>query len=704
MNRILLLVLLCFFPLVAGIAPDVVVPKPGQRIVAVGDIHGDYNALVSILKKAGLVDEQRNWTGGDTIFVQTGDMTDRGPDVRKVFDLLMALEEQAPAQGGQVHVLLGNHETMNLSLFMRDVGRESYAAFAGENAEKLRKKAYNAFKRLRRKSDTVMGLQAPHFSKAFEKEWYERRPLGYLEYIDAISPDGVYGKWLRGKNAVLRVGHTVFVHGGIDPDAYGEDWTEAEVNKNLRADIAAFDAFRAAMIEAGSITPYDDISEMLGSAQRHLENPKRDPRGNRMRLSAKERAYNETLLAFIKFQTEMTQLNSKKALWFRGFADWHETNDLAKVETLVKRDEVRHFVAGHTPQGQGIAMRFGGRIILVDTGMLHSHYGGQPAALEIIDTTFRAIYLDRTEVLLRDAAPAGEPRLVGEGPIESIIPPVPAIWTGVGVLTNGKVAMEKTPDHERTYITKDGNPQPFRGDNQVLQLLREAEIGRFKELGSGKTLPRRAEMRHNGVHFRAIFRTVDSGGEFKRGVANRVNDHYGYEVAAYHLSRLMGLYRVPPVVLRDHGGRQGSFQFWIENGMTETVRLEKGVAIPDEDRFYLQDQSMRVFDALIQNLDRNQGNFLFDHNWNLWYIDHTRAFDRNPTLRDAKNIHRCDRTFFKNLQEVGDDQIAELLAPFLKKSEIRSLLKRRAKLVRHLEKKIAKKGEAAVLYDLKWVD
>lgn len=703
-KRLFLVLLAASFVLGVHAAVDVITPNPGQRIVAIGDIHGDYEALVSILKKVDLVDDDLVWQGGDAILVQTGDYTDRGYEVRQVFDLLMRLEEQAPAQGGQVHVLIGNHEAMNLSLFLRDAAPESYLAFAGDNAEKLRKSAYQSFVKLRRKSDVLMGLQAPHFSKAFRDEWYSRRPPGYLEYIDAIGPEGRYGRWLRGKNAVLRVGHTVFMHAGLDPARYGADWSEAAINQRLREDIATFDRYRAAMIEGGSITAYDDLAEMLGAAKRHLENPKRDVRGNRMKLTAEDRAYNELLLAFVNFQAEMIQLDSKDALWFRGFADWDEGADGDKVETLLTRDDVSHFVVGHTPQGSGIAMRFGGRIFLVDTGMLHRVYGGTPAALEIRDNTFQALYLDRSQILLSDATSANEKPILGEGPVASIVPPIPAVWTGYVAEPDQAAVAALTPDRQRTYLNREGAPQPFRGENQILQLLREAEVGTFKELGSGKTRPRRAEMTHADAAFRAIFRTVDQGGDFKRGAGSRMSDYFGNEVAAYHLSRLLGLYRVPPVVLRDYGGTRGSFQLWIEKSMTETSRLEQGVAIPDPKRYFRQDQTMRVFDALIQNLDRNQGNILFDDKWNLWYIDHTRAFDRNPLLRDAKLIEACDRTLFQNLKTLSDDQISAVLTPFLHKAEVRSLLKRRQKLVRHLEKLIAERGEAAVLFDLTWAE
>src|SRR4051812_13560983 len=101
-------------PFVALLVAVILQAAPPARIVAVGDVHGAGDAFVSILQKAGLIDTQKRWTGGTTILVQTGDLLDRGQDVRQILDLLMALESQASAAGGRVHALLGNHELMNL--------------------------------------------------------------------------------------------------------------------------------------------------------------------------------------------------------------------------------------------------------------------------------------------------------------------------------------------------------------------------------------------------------------------------------------------------------------------------------------------------------------------------------------------------------------------------------------------------------------
>src|SRR5690349_8284260 len=76
--------------------------KDVQRIVAIGDIHGDYDQLVSILRASEVIDKSNHWVGGKTFLVQTGDLLDRGADAKKVMDLLIDLEPQAKKAGGRV--------------------------------------------------------------------------------------------------------------------------------------------------------------------------------------------------------------------------------------------------------------------------------------------------------------------------------------------------------------------------------------------------------------------------------------------------------------------------------------------------------------------------------------------------------------------------------------------------------------------------
>ena len=82
-------------------------PKP---VFVVGDVHGQFEPFVKLLRHAGLVDEQMNWSGGHSRLVQMGDIFDRGPASRKVDDLLDRIQKQATQAQGEIIRLVGNHE------------------------------------------------------------------------------------------------------------------------------------------------------------------------------------------------------------------------------------------------------------------------------------------------------------------------------------------------------------------------------------------------------------------------------------------------------------------------------------------------------------------------------------------------------------------------------------------------------------------
>ncbi len=86
-----------------------------ERVVAIGDLHGDYGRYIDVMESAGLIDKSGKWSGGQTHLVQTGDITDRGADSRKIIDHLVKLSKQAKKKGGYVHLLIGNHEEMTCS-------------------------------------------------------------------------------------------------------------------------------------------------------------------------------------------------------------------------------------------------------------------------------------------------------------------------------------------------------------------------------------------------------------------------------------------------------------------------------------------------------------------------------------------------------------------------------------------------------------
>ena len=283
------------------------------RVVAIGDVHGDYDQFVTVLKDAGLVDAKLRWTGGKTHLVQTGDRLDRGALSRKVMDLLMRLEKDAGKAGGMVHPLLGNHEAMNMLGDLRYVTPEEFAAFKGADSQRYRDALWEQ-RREERKRRGESELTSED-RKRFDAEI----PLGYVEHRLAFAPKGTYGAWLVRQNAVIRIGDTLFLHGGISPKY--ADFSLTDMNDKIRRELQDPDPLTALVAQ--------------------------DPEG---------------------------------PLWYRGLAQGDPAL-LPHVEAVLARHGCRRIVIGHTPtEGFLVFPRYGGRVLLIDVG-LSKHYGGPPAAL-----------------------------------------------------------------------------------------------------------------------------------------------------------------------------------------------------------------------------------------------------------------------------------------------------------------------------------
>jgi hypothetical protein len=214
-----------------------IAPAAAQRIVAIGDLHGDYEAYESLIRAAGLVDAKGRWAGGDTIFVQTGDIPDRGPDTKRIIEHMMKLEKAAPKKGGEVVALIGNHEAMNVTGDLRYVTAEEYAAFANSKSKKLRDNYFKAKAGelaafYRGKEPTLSDDQV---RAAFEKD----APLGYLEHRAAWSVNGKFGKWVASNDAMRIVGDTLFVHGGVSANVAATPI--ADTNAAIRAALKSGD-------------------------------------------------------------------------------------------------------------------------------------------------------------------------------------------------------------------------------------------------------------------------------------------------------------------------------------------------------------------------------------------------------------------------------------------------------------------------------
>jgi hypothetical protein len=195
-----------------------------DRIVAVGDIHGDFDACIRILRSAHLIDKDNAWAGGKAHLVQTGDLLDRGAESRKVMDLMMGLEAQAENAGGRVHVLLGNHEVMNIRGDLRYVSAGEFDSYKSPDAADLRRKVFES-----------EATPAQQKDSDYRKTWEKQHPLGWVEHMIAFSQAGAYGRWLRSRNTVVRINAVLFVHGGISPKY--ASLSIREINERVRAEL-----------------------------------------------------------------------------------------------------------------------------------------------------------------------------------------------------------------------------------------------------------------------------------------------------------------------------------------------------------------------------------------------------------------------------------------------------------------------------------
>lgn len=324
--------------------------QTSERVVAVGDVHGAYDRFVRILRAATLIDQRDRWNGGRARLVQTGDVLDRGADSKRVIDLLRRLEREAAAAGGRVHALLGNHEFMRLVGDWRYVSPGEFKAFqTGESADlRDRVYAFNAERLERRAREEKRSFDPRAYRAEFMKEF----PLGYFDMQLAFGKEGEYGRWVRSRVAAVKINGVLFLHGGVSDEVanLGCEGLNAEVQRDL----------------AAAPVPAEKLMSLLSSAE---DGP----------------------------------------LWYRGMAQEPEETFLPTFERILTRLGARAIVLGHTPMPGGrMTTRFGGRVLLIDTGMLGGEFypGGVPSALELHGAEITAIYEGRRERLTPPATAA----------------------------------------------------------------------------------------------------------------------------------------------------------------------------------------------------------------------------------------------------------------------------------------------------------
>lgn len=391
-----------------------------DRMVAISDIHGAYDAMVMTLQQVDILGEDLQWVGGNSHLVIVGDILDRGPKSRAAMELLMRLEGEAAAAGGGVHVLIGNHESMILTGDMRYVSAEEFAAFAADEDLDERSRWFDLYVER-------TGGYAETARNKFEKDF----PPGYFAMRRAFRADGRYGEWLLKKNAIEVINGTAFVHGGLPPMV-----TEvglAGVNEGLQKELVEYVEVLATLIDAEILLPTDshyDYESILKNympavTQKHKE---------RSAISAGIRLGNSALLS------------TDGPLWYRNNVLCPRIVEEHRLDAALAAIGADRVVVGHTPTPiRKVMQRFDGRLIEIDTGMLNFYYDGIGHALVLEGESLSVTDQTGTDSLL----PLDQGRKVGKRPDNLTAEDLEVL------LASGEIiSVDKTDDASRRTIVR----------------------------------------------------------------------------------------------------------------------------------------------------------------------------------------------------------------------------------------------------------
>jgi hypothetical protein len=181
-----------YFIPVSAPHPEPYIINHVPRILAISDIHGEYELLVEFLRKSGVIDDSCHWKWRDGHLVIVGDVFDRGDRVTECLWFIRQLESQAKQSGGDIHYIIGNHELMVLR---------------GDNRYVNEKYLKGIVKKTK------------------------------INYQDLFGPDMELGRWLRSKNTVIKINNMIFVHAGISPFLVNRDLRIESINEIVRSSI-----------------------------------------------------------------------------------------------------------------------------------------------------------------------------------------------------------------------------------------------------------------------------------------------------------------------------------------------------------------------------------------------------------------------------------------------------------------------------------
>ena len=364
------------------------------RIVAIGDLHGSYEKALRILKAAGLIDGDLRWSGGEEHLVITGDVLDRGTGGRELMDLLRRLQAESQAAGGYVHMLLGNHEAMNLMRDLRYVNPVAFQSFASEEKKPDRRAALKSYLASRPKN-----ANREVATNEFEKKY----PPGYFARQQSLNPDGEYGEWLLGLPGIVKVNDVIYMHGGLTEEIaeVGVDETNRLVQTDLRRHLES----RGVLEKRGIVEPWMEYVDILWVRQQGKEQGDKLPKELRLAVDG------------LVGTSDSLMLGGRGPLWYRGGSHEDERIERDSLERTLELMEARAIVVAHSPtEGREITSRFQNRLFRIDHDISSSD-------------ALQALVVEGDDILVLDASTGQAIEAPRELPIGKLDPQLVADWS-----------------------------------------------------------------------------------------------------------------------------------------------------------------------------------------------------------------------------------------------------------------------------------